>query len=518
MTGRKGFFNAKSLRRKAAKDFLASLHLCDFALELPGFRIPCLVLSFAVFVVFPDITRAQSAVDLVIFNGNIRTMDKAKPTAEAIAVKGDRITAVGSSVEIRKLAGPNTKVIDAGGRLVLPGFNDAHAHFMAIGNLFSSIDLSDAKTESEVIAKFRHFARFLPKGRWILGGKLDPAISIAKANVDAATPDNPIFVFHADAKTAFANSLALRIAKLESETGRLDANGIRQVQSVTRKDHVRDWPAIAETASNYAASFGITSIQDTHSDDMASVYRELHRQGKLKTRIYDCVSLSNWAKLAAVGTKAAAGNAMVRTGCVKGFYDEEDAANADLAKNIAAADSAGLQILVHAIGKEANSAVLGAFEKSAAANGPRDRRFRIEHASGVASADLPRFARSKVILSMQPILFGGSDDYRKLWDSGASIAFGADAPMRGFDPLAGIFAAATSSGERGLSVEEAVYAYTMGAAFAEFQEKEKGSVEVGKLADLIMLSADLFAEDGDLRTAKLLLTVAGGRIVYENTK
>ena len=296
-------------------------------------------------------------------------MDKALPSAGAVAVNGGRITGVGSTDAIRKLAGPQTKAIDAKGKLVLPGFNDAHAHFMAIGNLFSSVDMTDAKTEDEAIAKFRRFARFLPKGRWILGGKLDPTIRLSKDKVDAATPDNPLFVFHAEPKTAFANSIALSNARIDSPTGVVDGAGIRSVQFVIPKDHVRDWPAIAGAASNYAASFGITSIQDTHSDDMAAVYRELYRQGKLKTRVYDCISLSNWAKLAAVGVKAAFGAGMIRTGCVKGCYDPEDPESAVLAKNITSADAAGLQVLIHAIGREANAAALSALERAIKING-----------------------------------------------------------------------------------------------------------------------------------------------------
>jgi len=477
---------------------------------------------FLAFLLLAASVAAQSP-DLVILNANVRTMDKANPKLNAVAITGDRISAVGTTGDIRKLADKGTKVIDAQRRLVLPGFNDAHAHFMAVGNIFSSIDLSDAKTEEDVIAKLRHFVRFLPKGRWILGGKLDATVPVSRETVDSVTPENPVLVFHVDPKTAFANSLALRAGRIESAAGLLDEKGIRSVQFVVPKNHVRDWPAIAETATNYAASFGITSIQDTHSDDMAAVYHEINAGGKLKTRIYDCITISSWAKLAAVGTKAAEGSAMIRTGCVKGFYDPEDAQTVDLGKNILSADSAGLQVLIHSIGGEANAAVLAAFEKAVAANGMRDRRFRMEHVAGANAADLPRFARSSIIPSMQPILFfseasTSSDDYRRLWDSRASVAFGSDAPMRGLDPLEGIYAAVNAGGRRGLTIEEAVYAYTMGSAYAEFQEKEKGSISVGKLADLIVLSDDIFAEKADIRVAKVVLTVAGGRIVYENTK
>jgi predicted amidohydrolase YtcJ len=468
-----------------------------------------------------NVLAQSSAADLVIINANVRTMEKAKPRAEAIAVSGERITAVGSTIDISKLTGKNTVAIDAKGRLVLPGFNDAHAHFMAIGNLFSSIDLSTAKTEGDVVAKLKHYAKFLPKGRWILGGKLDPTVAISRDEIDAATPENPVFIYHSDPKTAVANGLALQLARVESSGGVLDSRGIGSVQFVVPKDHVKDWPAIAETASNYAASFGITSVQDPHSDDMAAVYRELHRQGKLKTRIYDCVSLSNWAKLAALGTKAAEGDAMVRTGCVKGFYDAEDPDTLSLAKNIAAADSAGLQVLIHAIGKDANVSILNAFEKAASANGVRDRRFRIEHAHNLRSVDIPRFARLKIIPSMQPILFfsegtGVQDEYRRLLDPGAMLAFGADAPMRGFNPLEGINGAVNAGGKRGITVEEAVYAYTMGAAYAEFQEKEKGSIEMGKLADLVILAGDPFDKASDLNKISVNLTLLAGVIVYDS--
>jgi len=486
------------------------------------FRYTYLFISVFICGLLSSSTVVAQSAELIIVNANVRTMDKANLKAEAVAVKDGRISAVGKSDDIRKFAGKDTKVIDAEGRLVLPGFNDPHAHFMAIGNLFSSIDMSTAKTEAEVIDKLKHFARFLPKGRWILGGKLDPSIPLSRAKVDAATPDNPMFVYHADAKSALANKLSLELGRLESETGVVSGTAQMIIESRRPVNHIRDWPAVAESASNYAASFGVTSIQDTHSDDMAAVYQELHKQGKLKTRIYDCVSISNWAKLAAIGAKAAEGDVMVRTGCVKGFYDPEDPETAMLERNIAGADYAGLQVLIHAIGKEANAAVLTAFEKAIAANRSYDRRFRMEHAAGVAPADLPRFARSKIIPSMQPILFfsetaGDANDYRKLLDSGAPLALGADAPMRGLNPLDGIHAAVNAGGKRGLTVEEALYAYTMGAAYAEFQEKEKGSIEVGKLADLVMLSTDIFAEKANIRAAEVILTVAGGRIVYENT-
>jgi len=479
------------------------------------------MMRFFVIFFFAAFSSLAQSPDLVIVNANVRTMDKANPKAEAIAITGGRISAVGTTEDIKKLAGDNTKTVDAQGKLLLPGFNDAHAHIIAIGNTFSSIDLSDVKTADEVVSKLRRFADFLPKGRWILGSKLDPAVELSLAQVDAVTPENPVFVFHTDPKSALANSLALAAARVDDKTGIVSETQLDAIRRVTPQDHTRDLPAIIETASNYAASLGITSMQDMHSDDLVAALRSLDREGRLKTRVYDCVSIANWAKLAVVGTKAAEGDAMVRSGCVKGHYDEEDEATASLGKNIAGADSAGMQVMVHAIGAKANLVVLGEMEKAIKTNGPRDRRFRIEHSSGLRPADITRFVRSKIIPSMQPIIFfsetsGSSDDYRRLLAAGAQIAFGADAPMRGLNPLEGIHAAVNAGGKRGLTLEEAIYLYTMGSAYAEFQEKEKGSIEVGKLADLVILSSDVFADKADIRSATVTMTFVNGRLVYEN--
>ena len=170
----------------------------------------CWLICGSLFLQFPKVA-AQSSPDHIIFNADIRTMNRISPRAEAVAVRDGLISAVGTTADIRKLAGENTKSIDAQGRLLLPGFNDAHVHFAAIGNLFSSIDLSDAKRPEDVIARLRHFARFLPKGRWILGGKLDPSVAIPLSEIDAATPDNPLLVYHADAKSAVTNLSLIHI-------------------------------------------------------------------------------------------------------------------------------------------------------------------------------------------------------------------------------------------------------------------------------------------------------------------
>ncbi len=497
-------------------------------------------LASILFCLFTSTLSAQtSAADLILINGNIRTLDRSKPRAEAVAVSGGKIIAVGTNREVRALSTGGTRVVDAKGRLVLPGFNDAHVHFAAIGNKFSSIDLKSIRSAEDLAARLAEYARFLPKGRWILGGGFDPAMVAAESGklrhlADAAAPDNPVFVYSSDAKAAFANGAALIKARISKSTadpaggaiGRLgsgEPNGMLTgaamtlVAALVPPNHTTNWPEIIETATNYAASVGVTSVQDMHSDELAEVYRQLDRAGKLKTRVYDCSPMSAAAKLAANGVKAAAGDAMVRTGCVKYFSEGDQSEMPQLRLDIAAADKTGLQVMIHAIGPQANSIVLEAFEQAAKENGARDRRFRVEHAQNVADADFPRFSRSGIIASMQPWLFNGTNPlvYKRHLELGTRLAFGSDASIVELDPLLGIYAAAQGPGA--MSMEEAVRAYTIGAAFAEFQENTKGTIKTGFLADLVVLSGDIYEiaqrrRDG----ARVLITILGGKVVYES--
>lgn len=485
-----------------------------------------------------SISIAAESADLVIINADIRTMARTKPRAQALAVVGNRFVAVGTDKEISAFIGPRTKKIDAGGKLVLPGFNDAHVHFAAIGNKFSSIDLKPAKTSEEIAAMLADHARFLPKGRWILGGGWN--LDDSKKNqlrklADAVTPENPVFVYSSDGKSAFANGPALLKARISKRTtnpadgtidrdadgepnGLLSGSAMRLVGSLVPPDHTRDWHAVIETATNYAASLGVTSVQDMHSDELEGVYRDLNRKGKLKTRVYDCAPITSSAKLAAKGIKAASGDAMVRTGCVKYFSEGDETEAEDLQRKISTADKAGLQVMIHAIGSRANGIVLDAFEKTIKENGARDRRFRVEHAQNPLTEDLPRFARSKIIASMQPWLFfdgngTSSTVFKKHQDLRTTLAFGSDASITEFNPLYGIYAAV--SGPEAITVGDAVRAYTVGSAYAEFQENVKGSIEVGKLADFVILDCDIFAVDiGDLQKTRVVATIVDGKQVY----
>jgi predicted amidohydrolase YtcJ len=551
-----------------------------------------LILSVLMSTNFP--TQADQppfAADLIIINATIHTMDQGRPLAEAVAVSGNRIIAVGTTKEIRKLAGANTRVIDAKGQLVLPGFNDAHVHFMSGGFQLSSVDLRDASSQQEFAERIRAFADRLPPGRWITGGDWDherwPDAKLpAKELIDRFTPNTPVFVNRLDGHMALANSLALKLANVTRQT--LDPPGgviVRDPKTGEPTGVLKDaaqsfvWKvfptpsfeeklAAARAATNHAASVGVTSVQDMSAGADVGVYQALLDRGELKNRIYAVWPLPRWERLAQTGVRAHFGSAMLRTGGLKGFADGslgsttalfyapyEDAPNTSgipsdemfpegvMLDRVRGADRAGLQVIIHAIGDRANDIILSIYEQVENENGDRDRRFRIEHAQHLRAQDIPRFARDHVIASMQP--YHAIDDgrwaekrigherakttyaFRSLLDSGAMLAFGTDWTVAPLDPMLSIYAAVTRRTldgkhpngwipEQKISVEEAVRAYTVGSAFAEFQEKEKGTIVPGMLADLAILSRDIFKIDPkEIEKAKVVTTIMDGRVVYE---
>ncbi|MEO8573006.1 MAG: amidohydrolase [Pyrinomonadaceae bacterium] len=528
--------------------------------------------------------------DVVVVNANIHTMNSVQKQASSIAVLGEKIIVVGSDADTKPLIGPKTRVIDAKGKLIVPGFNDAHVHFLEGGFQLSSVDLRSAKTPQEFVERIRTFAAKLPKGRWILGGKWDhenwtPNNLPTAAMIDAATPDNPVFIDRLDGHMALANSLAMKLANVDKnvkdvEGGEIvrDAAGnptgifkdaaMAHVGRVIPDFSFEEKLEATQAATDYVSSLGVTSVQDMSAGSDVGVYQELMRQGKLKTRVYGCSPLSDYKRWQNAGVRSAFGNAMIRVGCLKGYADGSlgsttawlfepylDAPNSTglasdeipkIGDNIINADKAGLQINIHAIGDRANATILDNFAKAEQANGPRDRRFRIEHAQHLRLEDIPRFGRMKVIASMQPMhiiddgrwawkrldekRLKGTYAFRSLLDSGAVLAFGSDSPVAPINPLFGIYAAVTRRTlddknpngwipEQKISVEEAVRAFTWGSAYAEFQESVKGTLEPGKLADFVMVSDDIFTIDPvKIRDAKVLLTVVGGKIVFQKSE
>lgn len=495
-----------------------------------------IIILFTIFVFSSSYAQKQKA-DLIIVDAKVHTMDKKRPKAQAIAIKGNKIIAVEKRFgKIEKYRGKNTRQINARGRVVIPGFNDSHTHFMGIGNLFSSFELKNIRNRREITERMRLFVRFIPKGRWILGSGWNTQNWTSKNLptkdlIDSITPDNPVFLYNSDATMAFANSVALEMAgvnknKSEIEGGEIvrDKNGeptgvlkgkaMLFVSTIAPKANTKRLLEVAETGTNYAAYLGVTSVQDMHSDYISDLMQELNRQGKLKTRIYDCTPLAEWKKLADKGIKRATGDAMIRTGCLKSFTDGFPEEREQIYGYIDNADKNDLQVMMHAIGVRPNSMMFSIYEQILRENGAKDRRFRIEHAHRFLPDDIKRFANSDIIASIQPHLFQGNDPYRSLMKTKAKIAFGSDASITDFNPLLGIHAAVNAGREK-ISVKDAVYFYTMGSAYGEFQEDVKGSITVGKLADIVILSDDIFEiEPSKIRDVKVEMTIMDGKIVY----
>jgi predicted amidohydrolase YtcJ len=534
----------------------------------------------------------QVSADLVLVGGKIRTLNPSQPVAEAVACRAGRIIGVGSDAQVRMLAGPSTRIIELHGRLALPGFNDAHVHLLSGGQNLTSVQLRDARSETEFRERIRAYASKLPKGRWITGGNWDhenwtPVRLPTRRLIDDVTPDNPVFVKRLDGHSALANSLALKLAGITRDTpdppggaivrdrggeptGILKDGAMAAVNNVVTPPTAEEMAEALRAAMRHAAEHGVTSVQDmSASPQVFAVYEKLLAAGELTVRIYGHQPLPQWERLAAVGLRAAFGNEKLKIGALKGFADGSlgsttallfepylDAPNTSglpsdemipesaMLERILGADQAGLQVAIHAIGDKANHLILNLYEQAERRNGARDRRFRIEHAQHLRADDIPRFGKLHVIASMQPLHLvddgrwaekrigperaKGAYAFRSLLDSGAVLAFGSDWDVAALDPVMSIWAAATRQTadgkhpggwipEQKITVEEAVRAHTLGSAYASFDEDIKGSIEPGKLADIVVLSDDIFTmHPEDIRKAKVEITVFDGRVIYES--
>jgi predicted amidohydrolase YtcJ len=534
--------------------------------------------------------QAKPAADLIVTNAKIWTVDKARPQAEALAVLGDRIVAVGSSTDVDAWHGPQTKVVDAKGKLLLPGFNDAHTHFVDGGSQLKEVQLKDADSPEEFARRIGERAKGTPKGEWITGGSWDeqrwsPPQLPTKELIDPLTPTTPVWVTRYDGHESLANSITLRLANITAKTadppgGQIvrDAQGnptgvLRDaaqelvVKVMPPMSHARRLRVIHQ-AMDHAASLGVTSVQDKNPlyDDV-KVYAELEDKGELATRIYVAPMETDWKDQAKIGVRRAFGTSLLRMGAVKGYADgslgsetayffdpytddpqshgllsDEMHPPSAMLQRLKSADAAGLQICIHAIGDRGISMVLDMFEQIEKANGKRDRRWRIEHAQHMAEKDFVRFARLGVIASVQP--YHAIDDgrwaekrigpdrikrtyaFRTFLNNGVRLALGTDWPVAPLSPMWTIYAAVTRATldgknpdgwlpEQKLTVAEAVEAYTLGSAYAEFQEKEKGSITAGKLADFVIVSDDIFRiPPAAIKNVKVEATYLGGKLVY----
>lgn len=530
--------------------------------------------------------QVSDSPSLIVVNARVWTGTPQRPWADAIAVAGDRLAAVGSGAEVRKLAGPDTRIVDAGGGMLVPGFVDSHVHFLTGGFRLASVQLRDAATPAEFTRRIRDFAATVPAGTWIMGGDWDHerwgGELPTRAWIDSVTPDHPVWVNRLDGHMALANSAALRAAGVTAATaepeggavvrdaageptGVLKDNAMGLVDRVVPEPPPELEDRALEAAMRYVAEQGVTSVHHMGTWDDLEVFQRAHAAGRLRTRIAANVPLSTWERLRDHVAAHGRGDAWLHWGGLKAFVDGSLGSHTalmlepftdtpadsglfvtppeDLYAWGKGADAAGLQLVVHAIGDRAIREQLAIFARVARENGARDRRFRIEHAQHVHPADLASFAAGGVIASMQP--YHAIDDgrwaervigperirttyaFRSLLDAGARVAFGSDWFVAPPTPLEGIYAAVTRRTldgrhpggwvpEQRITVEEALRAYTRDAAYAEFADTEKGTLERGRLADFVLLDRDLTRVAPEtIRDARVLLTVVGGRVVFE---
>jgi len=529
----------------------------------------------------------MSAPSLAVVNARVWTGDRSRPWADAIAVDGERIAMVGSSAEVRKAATNATDVVDARGMMLVPGFIDAHVHFLVGGFGLASVQLRDAKSRDEFVRRITEYARTLPPGAWITNGDWDHEQwggALPRRDwIDAVTPNNPVWINRLDGHMALANSAALRAAGVDASTndiaggtivrdekgaptGILKDNAQPLVAKVVPSPATQQEDHALEAAMRFVASKGVTSVHHMGTWSDLAVFDRAYAEGRLGTRIYAAVPIDTWERLRDAVAARGRGDHWLRIGALKGFVDGSlgshtaamlepftDAPNdtglfvntpEDLYRWTSGADKAGLHMIVHAIGDAAIRTQLDIYERVARENGPRDRRFRIEHAQHIAPPDIARFGSLGVIPSVQPYhaiddgrwaerVIGhergkGTYAFRSLLDAGARLAFGSDWFVAPPTPLEGIYAAVTRRTlddahpdgwypEQKIGIEDALRGYTSGSAYASFEEDDKGILTRGKLADFVVIDRDLTAiAPATIREARIMMTVVGGRIVYSS--
>lgn len=528
-----------------------------------------------------------NALDLTVTNAKIWTGDAQRPWAEALAVDGGKIVAVGSNADIQAAGAPQ-RSIDARGRLIVPGFIDSHLHFIDAGRQLDSVQLRDVRTREELAARVQAFAATLPPGAWITGGGWDSSNwggeFPTREWIDAVTGDRPAWLSRVDGHMGLANTTALKAAGVDrntkdipggeilrdadgNPTGALKDNAMALIDRVVPAPSAELRERALNAAMKYVNAQGVTSVHNMGSFEDLDTFKHGAQAGTLTVRFYAVVPLAEWTRLRDQIQGGLKSDEWIRVGGLKGFVDGSLGSRTaaflepfegtsderglflntpdDMYTWISGADKAGLQVMVHAIGDRANRTLLDIYERVAKENGPRDRRFRIEHAQHLAPDDIPRFAALNVTASMQP--YHTIDDgrwaeryvgtriatmyaYRDLLDQGARLAFGSDWFVAPPTPLDGIYGAVTrrTLDEKNpdgwvpaqkISVEEAVRAYTSGAAHASFDEASKGTLAPGYLGDFVVLDRDVFAIPPEqIREARVDMTIVGGRVVYERAQ
>ena len=556
----------------------------------------------AVGAALAGITFAQPA-DLVLRNGKIVTMNTKSPAVQALAVRGDRITALGSNGDAQAWIGPQTKVIDLHGMLAIPGFIEGHGHFTGLGEFRMGLDLREAGTWDDIVAQVGRAAKQAKPGEWIIGRgfhqskwKRAPEPNVEgfplHDSLDKVSPDNPVLLTHASGHAAFVNAKAMQAAGITRDTKDPQGGEIlkdkqgnptgllrERAQTLATRAHA-DWeskrsPAetqrhqqrVFQLAIDESLSKGITTFEDAGSPfSTVDALKRMADNHELRMRIWMMLRAPNEVlapkldqyRMIGVGggyltvraIKRQIDGALGSRGAwlLAPYTDKPDSSGlntedpADIYKTAELAIAHGYQLCVHAIGDRANREVLNIFEETFKVH-PEvdDPRWRIEHAQHLNAADIPRFGKLGVIAAMQgvhctsdapyvPLRLGphraeeGAYVWQKLMKSGAIVGNGTDAPVEDVSPLASFYASVSRKLKDGtrfhpdqrMSREEALKSYTWNNAYAAFEEKEKGSLEVGKLADITVLSRDIMTiPEDDILSTDVVYTVVGGKVAFQ---
>lgn len=516
----------------------------------------------AAFTIFPACATSRS-LDTAYVNALIWSPGMAAPSVSAIGVSGNKIVALGAEA-VQAGIGKRTRVIDLDRAFVMPGVIDAHTHFLLGSRTLFQPDLRDADTPEEFKRRIGAAASKLKPGQWLQGGAWDHerwgGELPTRHWIDEVTPDTPVAVARLDLHMLLTNSLALKLAGIDRNTPDIPGGVIERDENGEPTGILKDAakelverviPALTETETEdimaagaaYAMSKGVTQVHITAINwDDHDTLRRMRAKNKTGIRFYSFTPLRDWERIAALVREEGRGDDWLRWGGVKALvdgslgsrtarfykgYTDRPAEHGifinneeDLRLWIGAADAEKLHVTTHAIGDEANDLLLDIYADIAAANGPRDRRFRIEHAQHLTAEAINRIAEQNVIASMQPYhavddgrwavlrigekRLSGTYAFKSLLDAGAHLSFGSDWPVAPVDPMKGIAAAVTRQTldganpegwlpEQKLSLEQTLSAYTAANAYAGFQEDRLGALEVGKIADFIVLDGDPFA-------------------------
>ncbi len=533
----------------------------------------------------------NGAASMTIYrNGRIYTNDPASPWAAAMLVRGEEILAVGDDDEVSGLADSGAKTVDLEKHFVMPGFNDAHVHIGSAGQDWIAVRLNGVKSVAELQKRLAEGVAQHKESEWITGSGWDHTFWPDKKfpnrqQLDEVAPKNPVILTHISGHVAVANSLALQLAGITKATPNPSGGEIERDAAGEPTGMLKEGAAMGlveskipspsmeqrrrgiELALADVAQHGVTSVQDNSAWEDFLTYRAIKKDGKLTVRVTEWLPFpAPLAKLEQMRRDGGTTDPWLRTGALKMVTDgalgsrtaamlapySDDPSTSGIMtmepeKLRALAierDKAGFQLNFHAIGDRANRVALDVFEAAAKANGPRDRRDRIEHAQVVAASDFPRFARLQVIASMQPShqtsdmrwaeqrvgpdRVKGAYAWATMQKFGIRLAFGTDYDVEPITPFRGLYACVTrelpTGGPQGgwqpqekISLDDCIRAYTTGSAYGEFMERKKGELKAGEFADFIVLSKDLSKVDpSEYINTKVLRTVVGGRAVYSS--